>query len=685
MKRKALSALTLALSAAFAHAADGAAKTAATGVPTLSSGIATQYIESSVRPQNDFFTYLNGKWLKTVEIPSDQSSWGSFEQLYEDSLGQLRGIIEKAAAKHAVNGTDEQRIGDYYASFMDEARLEQLGVTPLSSELNKIAAIKDKAELPALLAHLGTRGVNIPFDFAVHQDNKDSTKYVADIGQGGLGMPDRDYYLKADDAKLAEAKAKYQQHVAKVLGMSGDQNAATHAKEIVDFETAIAKAQWTKVELRDPIKAYNKVVLADMAKVAPGYDWQSYLQATGIAAKASYVIVGQPTYLKRFAGIANATPLDTWKAYLSMHLIDSYARYLSKAYVDERFDFYGKTLAGTPEIEARWKRGVESVEGAEGESLGKLYVAEYFPPERKARMEALVQNLLAAYKQSIDKLDWMSPATRKEAQAKLAKFTPKIGYPNKWRDYSALVVVRDDLVGNVMRAREFEYKRQLNKLGTPVDRDEWDMTPQTVNAYYNPEKNEIVFPAAILQEPFFDAQADDAVNYGAIGAVIGHEISHGFDDQGAQYDGDGNLRDWWTKADHKRFATKTGMLVKQYNAFEPVPGYHVNGELTLGENIADNSGLAISYKAYHLSLKGKKAPVIDGLTGDQRFYMGWAQAWRAKMREAQRIVMVKVDPHSPEQFRANGTLKNQPGFYDAFGVKPGDKMYLAPKERVIIW
>ncbi|MFL6675130.1 MAG: M13 family metallopeptidase, partial [Massilia sp.] len=509
--------------------------------------------------------------------------------------------------------------------------------------------------------------------------------YVADIMQGGLGMPDRDYYLKADDAKLADARAKYQQHVEKTLALAGDKNAAANAKAIVDFETEIARVQWTKVENRDPVKTYNKVVLADMAKTAPGFDWKSWLDASGIGAKTTYVIVSQPSYLKGFAEVSNKTSLDTWKAYLQMHLIDGYASYLSKAYVDERFSFYGKTLSGVTEMEPRWKRGVGAVERAMGESLGKLYVEQHFPAERKARMEELVKNLLAAYKQSIDKLDWMSPVTKKEAQAKLAKFTPKIGYPNKWKDYSALTVSQDDLVGNVMRSRVVESNRELNKLGRPIDRDEWGMTPQTVNAYYNPELNEIVFPASILQPPFFDANADDAVNYGGIGAVIGHEISHGFDDQGAQYDGNGNLRDWWSPADHKNFAAKTKMLVEQYNGYSPLPGYHVNGSLTLGENIADNSGLAIAYKAYKLSLKGKKAPVINGMTGDQRFYMGWAQVWRSKMRDPAQIVQVKTDPHSPGQFRANGTLKNQPGFYQAFGVKPGDKMYLEPKDRVIIW
>jgi len=422
-----------------------------------------------------------------------------------------------------------------------------------------------------------------------------------------------------------------------------------------------------------------------MDKVAPGFDWKTWLDAAGLSGKTTYVIVGQPTYLKSFVDVSNKTSLDTWKAYLSLHLIESYGSFLSKNFVDERFDFYGRTLSGVKEMEPRWKRGVGAVERSQGESLGKLYVAEYFPAERKARMEALVKNLLAAYKQSIDKLDWMSPATKKEAQAKLAKFTPKIAYPNKWKDYSKLVVSRDDLVGNVMRSRVVEADREINKLGKPIDREEWGMTPQTINAYYNPEMNEIVFPAAILQPPFFDANADDAVNYGGIGAVIGHEISHGFDDQGAQYDGNGNLRDWWTTSDHKNFKAKTTALVNQYNAFEPLPGYHVNGELTLGENIADNSGLAIAAKAYHISLKGKKAPVIDGMTGDQRLYAGWAQVWRSKMREQQQIVQVKTDPHSPGQYRANGTLRNQPGFYEAFKVKQGDKMYLAPNDRVIIW
>ncbi|MCS0595655.1 M13 family metallopeptidase [Massilia agri] len=661
--------------------AKGAAK-----APVLSAGIALEYVEPKVRAQDDFFEYLNGKWLKTVEIPADKSSWGAFHKLHDDTQPQLRAIIERSAAvKGARAGSEEQLIGDFFASYMDEARLEQLGISPLKGELAKIDAIKDKSELPALFAHMGKIGVNSPFGFYIHQDAKDSTRYVADLHQTGLGMPDRDYYLKTDDAKLAGIRAKYQEHVEKLLALSGDQNAAANAKAIVDLETELAKVQWTKVENRDPIKTYNKVDVAKLGEVAPGFAWDAWLKAAGIAGKADYVIVSQPSYLKGMTEVLNRVPLDTWKTYLRLHTVNSYASYLSKAFVDQRFAFYGTTLSGALELEPRWKRGVSTIEGSLGDAVGKLYVKEHFPAERKARMEVLVKNLLEAYKQSIDTLDWMSPATKKEAQAKLAKFTPKIGYPNKWKDYSALTVKRDDLFGNEMRSREVEYNRELNKLGKPIDRDEWGMTPQTVNAYYNPELNEIVFPAAILQPPFFDANADDAVNYGGIGAVIGHEISHGFDDQGSQYDGDGNMRNWWTEEDGKRFAEKTKVLIAQYASYSPLPGYNVNGELTLGENIGDNSGLAVAYKAYKLSLKGKKAPVINGLTGDQRFFMGWGQVWRAKKREPALINQVKTDPHSPEQFRANGTLKNQPGFYEAFGVKPGDKMYLAPKDRVIIW
>ncbi|SDG93379.1 MULTISPECIES: M13 family metallopeptidase [unclassified Duganella] len=663
-----------------------AALLASTGVQAQqkTSGVDLANIEPSVRLQDDFFLHLNGKWLAKTEIPSDKSSWGSFEKLDDDTKPQLRAIIEAAAANKS-GAPEGQRIGDFFASYMDEARLEELHLLPLKQDFDRIATLNDKKLIPGLIAHFNRYGYTAPYGFVIHQDNKDSTRYVADIYQDGLSLPDRDYYLKKSDKKLADTLVKYEQHVTKMLTLAGNAHPAADAKAIVALETQLARLQWTKVQLRDPVKAYNKVPLNRLPKLAAGYDWTTWVNDTGIGGKTDYVIVSQPSYISGFNKLLNKTPLSTWKVYFQWQVLHANAPYLSRDFVQENFAFYGKVLSGTDEQQPRWKRGVNATDNALGEALGKLYVEQHFPPERKARMEALVKNLLEAYRESINTLDWMGPETKKQAQEKLAKFTTKIGYPNKWRDYSALVVGKGDLVGNVRRAQAFAYEKEVNKLGKPIDRDEWGMTPQTVNAYYNPELNEIVFPAAILQPPFFDADADDAVNYGAIGAVIGHEISHGFDDQGAQYDGDGNLRDWWTKADHKAFAAKTKQLVRQYNAFSPFKGYFVNGELTLGENIADNSGAAIAYKAYLISLNGKPAPVIDGLTGQQRFYMGFGQVWRAKIREAQQIVYLKTDPHSPDQFRANGTVRNQPGFYEAFGVKPGDKMYLAPKDRVIIW
>jgi len=693
LKPTLLSTLTLSVLATFAHAGDTARPNAApTTVAATSSaaapisGIDTQFIDTSVRPQDDFFTYLNGKWLQSTEIPADKSSWGTFMKLRDDAQENLRGIIETAQKDpHKKAGTDVQKIGDLYASFMDEARLENLGVKPLSSELQRIRTLKNKKGLPNLVAHLSKIGVSTPYGIRVGQDARASTKYATYIGQGGLGMPDRDYYLKLDDKRMLDARTKYEAHVAQVLALAGEKNAAEQAKAIVAFETELAKVQWTKVENRDPVKRYNKMSVGELAALTPGYDWNAALAAAGVGNKLDYIIVSQPSYLTGFNQVVASTDLATLKSYFEWQLLREYAPYLSKAFVDANFAFYGTTLTGVSENRPRWKIGVSTVEGALGEAVGRQYVGQYFPAERKARMEELVKNVTAAYAQSIETLDWMTPATKKEAQAKLAKFTPKIGYPNKWRDYSKLTIRKDDLVGNVKRAAEFSYNRNINKLGKPIDREEWGMTPQTVNAYYNSSMNEIVFPASILQPPFFDMRADDAVNYGAIGAVIGHEIGHGFDDKGSQSDGDGNLRDWWTKEDRAAFQARADMLVKQYNGYSPIPGYNVNGELTLGENIGDNSGLAIAYKAYKISLKGQPAPVIDGLTGDQRFFMGFGQVWRSKMREAQQIVQVKTDPHSPGQFRANGTVMNHPAFYEAFGVKEGDKMYLAPKDRVTIW
>jgi predicted metalloendopeptidase len=498
-------------------------------------------------------------------------------------------------------------------------------------------------------------------------------------------MPDRDYYLAPKDPKLASIRAAYRQHIERMLSLAGDASAAANADAILALETALARVQWTKVANRDPIKTYNKTAVTKLAALTPGFEWRSYLDESGLGSRVSTVIVSQPSYMRGFGTILARTPLPTWKAYFRWHLLRAYGRYLDQRFVDESFGFDGKVLRGIPENRPRWKRGVAVVETSLGFAAGKLYAAKYFPPESKARMQVLVANLRDAYRDSIEKLDWMGPATRREAQDKLAKLTTKIGYPDKWRDYSSLEIRRDDLVGNVMRAVAFEYARNLNKLGKPIDRDEWFMTPQTVNAYYNPSMNEIVFPAAYLQPPYFDPAADDAANYGGVGATIGHEISHGFDDTGSQFDGDGNLRDWWTKADHQRFAAKTKVLVAQYDAFSPLPGYHVNGKLTLGENIADNSGLEIAYKAYRLSLKGREAPVIDGMTGDQRFMLSYAQGWREKIRPEQQIVYLKSDTHSPDQFRCNGSLANLDAFYAAFQVKQGDAMYLPPEKRVRIW
>ena len=654
--------------------------------PATASGIERANMDAATRPQDDLFRHVNGKWLDTTEIPPDKAQYGGWLKLYDATQEQLRGIVDGLQAGGQPQGdADARKIADLYASFMDEAHVDSLGIKPLEAELARIDAIRDKGELPALIAHLQEIGVSMPFDPQVHQDAKDSTRYIVDLSQGGLGMPDRDYYLKTGDAKLSAVRAKYLAHVGKMLAMAGDKRSTADARDIVALETRLAKDQWTKVQNRDPVKTYNPVKLAKMPALAPGYDWKRYAIASRVEGKVDGVVVSQPSYLKGFARIARSTPLATWKAYFKWHLLGTYAPFLSKDFVGERFAFVGTTVRGIPENRPRWKRGLTLVETSIGEALGKLYVARYYPPEKKARMDALIRNLLAAYKQSIDGLDWMGPETKKEAQAKLALFTPKIGYPAKWRDYSALAIERGDLAGNVMRAQRFEYDRNLAKLGKPIDRDEWFMTPQTINAYYNPEMNEIVFPAAIFQPPFFDDKADDAANYGAIGAIIGHEISHGFDDSGSQYDGKGNLREWWTKDDHARFESRTKAMVAQYNAYSPVPGYTLNGELTLGENIADNSGLAIAYKAYRLSLGGKEAPVIDGWTGDQRFFLGWAQAWQEKTRPEEVVRLVKIDPHSPSEFRANGAAVNQPAFHEAFGTRPGDRMYVAPDKRIVIW
>jgi len=662
-----------------------ARNTSTTNAAALSSGIDLQWQDTNVRPQDDFFKYMSGKWLATAEIPADRARYGSFDKLRELSEQSAHDIIDGLIAdKNLKKGSNEQKIAAVYSSFMDEAHANKLDIQPLKSTFLRIDKVAKAADFPALIAQLSQLGVSLPINSGIGQDARQSSTYAVYLSQGGLSLPDRDYYLK-DDAKFKGYRDAYIKHVEKMLAMSGEKHADKVAADILALETKIATIQWSKVENRNPINTYNKVETAKLAELTPGFDWTSYFAGTGIGNKIDYVIVRQPSFMTGIAKITNDTPISVWKSYYKWKVLDAYAPFLSKRFVDEDFAFNSVTLRGIPENQPRWKRGVARVEDSMSEALGQLYVAKYFPAENKVRMQKMVSNLIEAYKQSIETLTWMSPETKKEALVKLSKFTPKIAYPDQWRDYTGLQVNANDLVGNVVRSRAFAHQREIAKLGKPVDRTEWGMSPQTVNAYYNSRQNEIVFPAAILQPPFFNPAADDAVNYGGIGAVIGHEISHGFDDSGSQSDGDGNLRNWWTKEDKENFGKLTSALVTQYNAYSPLPGYNVNGALTLGENIADNSGLAIAYKAYQISLGGKPAPVIDGYTGDQRLFMGWAQVWRGKARDAETIRLLSTDPHSPAEVRGNAPLTNVPGFYSAFGVKEGDKMYVAPEKRTTIW
>lgn len=651
----------------------------------LISGLELDNRDLHVRKQDDFYQYVNGNWIDKTEIPADKSSWGSFYEVRESTVNQMHSIVNDVIASKAAPGTNQQKIADIYLSFMDESALDQLGIKPLQPLLDKVNTIQTINEIPSLMAELAKFGVGSPYGVGIHQDARDSTVMVADIYQDGLGLPDRDYYLKTSDKNMQNILTKYQQYIARILKLAGDNNSDEEANDVIQIETKLAEIQWTKVANRDPVKTYNKYPLKSLSTLAPNYPWKNYLSTSGVDGKITYIIVSQPSYIKGFSELLSSIPLNAWKSYFRFHTINSFASDLSRPFVDENFAFYGTVLRGVPQNQPRWKRGIGLVEGSMGEVLGKLYVQKYFPPENKARMKNLVGNLIAAYDKSIESLDWMSGSTKIKAKEKLHSIMLKIGYPDHWRDYSSLVIKPHSLINNIWAVSHFNYQYEINKLGKPVDRSEWGMSPQTVNAYYNPELNEIVFPAGILQPPFFNVKADDAVNYGAIGAIIGHEISHGFDDQGSQYDAKGNLIDWFTKEDHKKFKAKTEALVKQYNAYSPLPGYFVNGELTLGENIADNSGLDIAYKAYMISLRGESAPVLDNMTGLQRLYFSWASGWRNKTREAQQIVLLKSDPHSPAAIRGNATLRNQPGFYKAFEIKPSDKMYLAPDKRVTIW
>ena len=649
----------------------------------LESGIIKENMNLKVRPGDNFQEYVNGTWLKTHKIPSDKSSYGVFDMLYDKSQEDVKAIIEAASKTKSEVGSDEQKIGDFYASYMNTQLRDKKGMNPLKPLFGKIDAIKNYDDLAAFFGEANRYSVNCPIIFYVSEDLKDPTKYSVSSWQAGIGLPDREYYLNTD-ANSELIKTKYKAHIANVLEMAKIDSPAENAAMIFDLEYKIASIHMKKEDTRDAAKLYNKYASKNLKNLMPDFNWSIYMKKAGFD-KQKQVIISQVEYLKLLNDIIKNTPVENWKTYLKWSAIHANAKNLTQQLYTENFNFYGKVLSGAEEPVKLWKQGVDVVNDNLGELVGKVYVKEHFTPEAKERMKTLVQNLLNAYEESIKNLDWMSPKTKKEALAKLKKFTVKIGYPDKWKDYSKLAVKKDDFFGNMQRSSDFVYDEMLAKLGKPVDRTLWGMSPQTVNAYYNPSLNEIVFPAAILQAPFFDMNADDAVNYGAIGGVIGHEIGHGFDDQGATFDGDGKMRNWWTAKDLKSFKARTNALVAQYDSFKVFPDLNVNGEFTLGENIGDLGGLSIAIKAYKMSLTGQDAPKMDKFTGLQRVFIGWAQVWLNKDREEALRSQVASDPHSPSKFRINGVVRNIPEFYEAFDVKKTDSLYLAPEKRVKIW
>lgn len=646
------------------------------------SGIDLTHLHPGIRPQDDLFVHVNGKWLDEYEIPADRAVDGAFRTLYDKAEEDVKTLIQEASASGAAHGTDAQKIGDLYSSFMDADAVESAGLAPIAEELSAVANAADLSELAGIVGRLQRTGVGGAVGQYVDTDAKNSARYLVHFTQSGIGLPDESYYREDNYAEVREA---YLEHVRKMFELAGIEY---DAQRVFELETAIAAGHWDVVKRRDAELSYNLVTLDDLQSRQGGFDWAAWisgLQAT--PDQLAEIVVRQPTFVESFTDLWTSRPIEDWKAWATWRILHSRAPYLTEAIVAEDFAFFGKTLSGTQENRERWKRGVSLVQDLLGEAVGKLYVERHFPPESKARMQVLVANLQEAYRRNISDLEWMSPETRQAALAKLEKFTPKIGYPDKWRDYSAVEIDPADLVGNYRSGYAADHDRDIAKLGGPVDRDEWFMTPQTVNAYYNPGMNEIVFPAAILQPPFFDADADDAANYGGIGAVIGHEIGHGFDDQGAKYDGDGNMVDWWTDDDRTEFGKRTKALIEQYNDFEPMdlPGHHVNGEFTIGENIGDLGGLSIALEAYRIATEGAEAPVLDELTGLQRVFFGWAQVWRTKARKEEAIRRLAVDPHSPPEFRCNGVIRNLDSFHEAFGVEPGDALYLDPDKRVKIW
>ncbi|HWA60299.1 MAG TPA: M13-type metalloendopeptidase [Caulobacteraceae bacterium] len=634
----------------------------------------------SVRPGDDFYRYANGTWDAHAEIPADRTRYGNFDRLSILSENRTRAIIEAAAAGQSAD-PDAAKIGDAWRAFMNEAAVEALDAKPLAPDLAAIRRARTRQALATLMGTSNDGFQSTIFGVGIGADGKAPDKYAVYLGTGGMGLPDRDYYL---EAALADKKAKYQAYVAQMLTLAGWPNAEAAAKAVVDYETKIAEASWTRAQRRDRDKTYNPMTLAQLQAAAPQFAWKPFMAKAGLKGVDRFVVTTN-TAVPKIAQIYAATPVATLQAWAAFHVVDSAAPFLSKRFVDARFAFRNHELAGQPEQMPRWKRGVGFVNGALGESVGRLYVAQYFPPESKAKMEALIHDLETALGGRIQRLTWMSPETKAKALEKLAKLTVKVGYPVKWRDYGAFRVAADDLYGDAARSTSYDWRYDVNRLNQPVDKQEWGMTPQTVNAYYNATNNEIVFPAAILQPPFFDPNADAAVNYGGIGGVIGHEMTHGFDDQGRKSDGTGMLTDWWTAEDAAKFKAQAERLGAQYSSYEPVPGFHIKGDQTMGENIADMGGLLIALDAYHASLRGQPSPVLDGVTGDQRVFLAWAQVWRQKQRPEAAVQQTKSDPHSAPEFRVIGPTRNNDAWYDAFGVTPDQKYYLAPDQRVRIW
>ncbi|MBT8282113.1 MAG: M13 family metallopeptidase [Muriicola sp.] len=648
----------------------------------LTSGVLTQYMDTLVSPGDNFTAYVNGTWIKNTPIPDDKASYGVGYIVHEESEDNVKKIIEESSEGDFADGSDEQKVGDLFKSYTDFEKRNEIGVAPLQPEFEKIDALENYDDLATYFAYANKMGINVPLGLFIYQDLKNPTIYTVYTWQSGLGLPDREYYLKDDD-RSKEIRSKYQEHIEKMMGFAGLTDASASATTVMGLETALAEKHLEKEKTRDLVSLYNMFPVDTLGNIMPQFNWTAFLTEAGLAEQDKLGVL-MLDYTKALDDIITSTDLDSWKTYLKWSVVDAYASRLNEEMDQQNWEFYSKELRGTKEQRPLWRRGVSIVNGTMGEVVGKVYVKKHFPPEAKERMETLVQNLLKAYEVSIKELDWMSDETKKEALDKLSKFTPKIGYPNKWKEYD-FEIKENDLFGNMQRSQRYEYQRELAKLGQPIDREEWGMTPQTVNAYYNPTLNEIVFPAAILQAPFFDLEADDAVNYGAIGAVIGHEIGHGFDDSGSTFDGDGAMRNWWTEADKDEFKKRTGALVEQYNSYEVLPDLNINGEFTLGENIGDLGGLSIALKAYKMSLDGAEAPVMEGFTGEQRVFIGYAQAWRSKARDEALRVQINTDPHSPADFRVNGVVRNVPEFYTAFNIKEGDSLYLAPEKRVKIW